>query len=61
MGRVANGVAFLRDTRGHEGVTGVKNLDPLEVIAKPDELEELEGLDKVEESSKKDLTNMEKE
>jgi len=61
MGRVANGVASLRSLRKEPGLTGVKNLEPLEVTAKPDNLENLEGLDKVEESPKKDLTNMEKE
>ena len=39
MGYNADGVTFLKDTRGHAGVTGVKNLEPLESIAKPDELE----------------------
>jgi len=41
MGRVKGGVAFLRGVRRDEGITGAKNLQPLEPLA------ELEGLDKV--------------
>ena len=46
MGRNSDGVAYLRGMR-REGITGVKNLEPLEVSEQPAKLEELEDYQKI--------------